>query len=94
MNGLILSINNSIQMKFMFLTIQVASQKIITRGFPESKYSRLTSGFNSTRGGFMARPAWALARAWPKTFYFLFGKKNKNRKKKNWKKGKMGKPAK
>jgi hypothetical protein len=48
MNGLILSINNSIQMKFMFLTIQVASQKIITRGFPESKYSRLTSGFNST----------------------------------------------
>jgi hypothetical protein len=42
----------------------------------------------------MARPAWALARAWPKTFYFLFGKKKKKTEKKNWNKGKMGKPAK
>jgi hypothetical protein len=31
----------------------------------------------TTSGGFMARPAWALARAWPNTFYFLFGKKKK-----------------
>jgi hypothetical protein len=30
----------------------------------------------------MARPAWALARAWPKTFYFLFGKKKKKTEKK------------
>ncbi|KAK2407113.1 hypothetical protein QL285_042770 [Trifolium repens] len=36
----------------------------------------------------MARPVWALARAWPKTFYLLFGKKNKNRKKKTGKRAK------
>jgi hypothetical protein len=38
----------------------------------------------------MARPAWALARAWPKTF-FLVWEKRKKLKKKNRKKGKMGK---
>jgi hypothetical protein len=38
----------------------------------------------------MARPAWALARAWPKTFFFGLGKKKKTEKE-NRKKGKMGK---
>jgi hypothetical protein len=38
----------------------------------------------------MARPAWALARAWPKTF-FLLGKKNKKLKKKIGKRAKWAK---
>jgi hypothetical protein len=36
----------------------------------------------------MARPAWALARAWPKSFYFLFGKKKKKTEKKTGKRAK------
>jgi hypothetical protein len=36
----------------------------------------------------MVRPAWTLARAWPKTFFFGLGKKKKIEKE-NRKKGKM-----